>query len=96
VLPGLRLLARARRLRGTPWDPFQLMAHRRLERRLIGEYESVLDELLHGLARENLDLAVEIAALPEQIRGFDDVKERCIESVRTKQRELLDAFSRRS
>jgi len=95
ILPALRVLARGKRLRGTPFDPFQALAHRRLERRLIGEYESVLDELLSGLSRENLELAVEIAALPEQIRGFDDVKERHLESVRAKQRELLDAFRRR-
>jgi indolepyruvate ferredoxin oxidoreductase len=94
VFPLLAVLARLRFLRGTPLDPFGWTAHRRLERRLIGEYEARIAELLAGLRPETHELAVEIAGLPEQVRGFDLVKERSLEKVREKERELLAAFQR--
>src|SRR4030095_6913845 len=48
------------------WPP-----HRRLDRRLIRDYEARVEELLAGLSPETSDLAVEIARLPELVRGFD-------------------------
>ncbi len=92
ILPALRGLAKLRFLRGTPLDPFGRTAHRRLERALIGEYEARLDELLAALTPENHGVAVEIAALPEQIRGFDTVKEASLARVREREPELLAAF----
>ena len=47
-----------------------------MERRLIEEYFEAVDELLAGLRPENLDLAVELASVPERIRGYGHVKER--------------------
>jgi indolepyruvate ferredoxin oxidoreductase len=76
LLPWLRLLARCRRLRGTPFDPFGATAERRLERRLIREYEADLGALLDRLTSETLATAVELAQLPQQIRGYGFVKER--------------------
>ena len=70
------------RLRGTPFDPFGWTRHRRWERRLIADYERTVAELLDGLAPESLPTAVEIASLPEHVRGFDDVKERQHEEAR--------------
>ena len=74
VLRAFKLLARFKFLRGSPFDPFGWVPHRRLERQLIRDYEVRTEELLAGLSSENLDLAVEIASLPEGIRGFFDVK----------------------
>jgi len=91
---GFRVLAALRVLRGTPLDLAGRTAHRRLERRLIAEYEATLESLLEGLTRENRDVAVEIASLPEQVRGFDTVKERQLEAARAKERELVAAFRR--
>ena len=68
--------AAAERLRGTAFDPFGYIAERRTERRLIGAYERVIEELLAGLTLDNHQLAVEIARIPEQIRGYGHVKER--------------------
>ena len=85
-------LARLKFLRGTPFNPFGYGAHRRLERQLIRDYEARLDELLSGLTAHQLDLAVEIASLPEQIRGFEEVRERTIEQAREKEAELLAAY----
>jgi indolepyruvate ferredoxin oxidoreductase len=94
MLAGFRVLAALRRLRGTPFDVFGWGAHRRLERRLIDEYRQTVEELLEGLSAENRPLAVEIASLPEHVRGFDSVKERHLAEVREKERELLAAYRR--
>ena len=89
-----RVFAALKFLRGTPIDPTQLLAHRRFERRLIGEYESTVETLLAGLSRDNHDVAVEIARLPEHVRGFDDIKERSYQDVSAKQAERLTAALR--
>ncbi len=96
VFTLFRVIAWFRFLRGTPFDPLQLMAHRRLERRLIGRYETTVAELLAGLCPDNHQLAVEIASLPEQIRGYADVKERHLEEVRQKHADLMAAFRLRA
>jgi indolepyruvate ferredoxin oxidoreductase len=92
MMPAFRLLARLKRLRGTPLDPFGWTAERRAERRLITDYEALLDEVLAGLDRDNHALAVEILALPQQIRGFGHVKEASITAAKARQAELLAAF----
>jgi len=92
LLPVLGLLARLRRLRGTPLDPFGYMRERRLERRLIREYEAVVAELLAGLDHDNHALAVEIAGLPEEMRGFGHVKEANVTRAKAREAALLAAF----
>ncbi len=96
IFPFFRALRLFVRLRGTPLDPFGWTAHRRWERKRIAEYEQTLAELLDGLTPESLPLAVELASLPEHVRGFDDVKERQHEAVQAKQAELLAAFRLRA
>ncbi len=93
VLPWL---ARLKVLRGTPLDLPGRTAHRRAERALVGEYRAVLDELLATLGDHNQTLAVEIASLPEGIRGFESVKEESLARVRERQQELLDRFRSRA
>jgi indolepyruvate ferredoxin oxidoreductase len=92
VLRAFHLLARFKFLRGTRLDPFGWGRHRRLERQLIRDYETRIAVLLAGLSADNLDLAVEIASLPEGVRGFFDVKERHLQDVRAKESDLLAAF----
>ena len=92
VFPVFRVTARLKFLRGTPLNPFGWRAHRRLERSLIGEYERSVEGLLDGLSAENLDLSVEIATLPEQVRGFDTVKESHLAAAREKEAELREAL----
>jgi indolepyruvate ferredoxin oxidoreductase len=76
LMAAFRLLAGLKGLRGTPFDPFAHAADRKSERRLIAEYGSVMEEIMAGLNPGNHALAVEIAALPMQIRGFGHVKEK--------------------
>ena len=85
-------LARLKRLRGTAFDPFGYCAERRTERELIGEYEQVVEELLGGLSPDNHALAVELARVPEQIRGYGHVKARHLRAAKAREAELLAAF----
>jgi indolepyruvate ferredoxin oxidoreductase len=89
---ALGVLARFKFLRGTPLDPFGVAAHRKLERQLIRDYEATVAELLDALTQENRAVAVEIASIPDHIRGFDVVKEEQLENARTKQADLLATF----
>ena len=65
---------------------------RRLEGRLIGEYKAVIDKIVARLAPENHAIAVELAALPLEIRGFDHVKEADLQRARAKEADLLARF----
>ncbi|WEY38541.1 indolepyruvate ferredoxin oxidoreductase family protein [Paraburkholderia sp. SUR17] len=89
VLPAMRMLAKLRVLRGTALDPFGRTEERRTERALIGEYEALVCELLRGLNAQNRALAVELASLPDGIRGYGHVKEHNLKAVRTKWATLL-------
>ena len=89
---AFRLLARLKRLRGTVIDPFGRTAERRMERQLLRDYEALLDELIRRLDAFNHGAAVELAALPQQIRGFGHVKEASVERARAKAAELKAAF----
>jgi indolepyruvate ferredoxin oxidoreductase len=93
VLSVFRVLARLRRLRGTRFDIFGRSRERRRERRLIGEYEGVLDKIAGGLTPANHPSAVELAALPLEIRGFGHVKEANLARAKAKEQTLLARFS---
>jgi indolepyruvate ferredoxin oxidoreductase len=95
LLHALKLLARCKGLRGTLFDPFGYTRERRAERRLIGEYEHTLQGLRESLSPGNHALAVQIAALPQQIRGFGDVKRASYERVKHQEKALLDRFLKR-
>ncbi len=86
------VLARFKRLRGTPFDPFGRHPERRTERALIDEYRATVEELLASLRAENLPLAVEIARLPEEIRGYGHVKARHLAAVRPRWQTLMQQW----
>ena len=86
------VLARLKGLRGTMLDPFGYTRERRRERALIDRYERAVASLLDGLDHANHALAVEIATLPERIRGFGHVKAKGIEEAQRREAELLDRF----
>jgi indolepyruvate ferredoxin oxidoreductase len=72
---AFRALARLKGLRGTAFDPFGRTAERRAERALIATYEQAMTEALGRLDHDSHALVLEIARLPEQVRGFGHVKE---------------------
>ena len=82
MLTGFRLLARLKGLRGTAFDVFGRSEERRSERALIGEYRACIEELLAGLNAANHAAAVEVARIPEQIRGYGHVKARHLAAAR--------------
>jgi len=94
IFAVLRLLRHLKFLRHTPLDLFNKTSHRKREWALLADYEATLDELVRGLDSGNLDLAVQIAEIPEHIRGFDTVKDAQLATAKEKEGALLDAFRR--
>jgi indolepyruvate ferredoxin oxidoreductase len=92
--PAFATLVGLRRLRGTPLDPFGYTEVRRTERALITEYREVIDQLLAGLTEGNHGLAVEIAALPDMIRGYEHIKLGTVRAYHEKLAELRDEFAK--
>ncbi|MDB6000680.1 MAG: indolepyruvate ferredoxin oxidoreductase family protein, partial [Rhizobacter sp.] len=93
VLTVFRVLAKFKGLRGTLLDPFGKTAERRMERMLIREYIECIDELLPELTADRLSLAVEIARIPEDIRGYGHVKEKHTKAAQKKWSALLLQWS---
>jgi len=92
MLTGFRLLAKLKGLRGTALDPFGKTHERKTERALIGEYRAAIDEVLAALSPTNLPLALSIARIPEEIRGYGHVKDRHLAAVRPKWAALMDTW----
>jgi indolepyruvate ferredoxin oxidoreductase len=86
------VLAKMKGLRGTALDLFARSEERRMERALIDEYRTTVDELLLKLDAGNLELAAEIARLPEEIRGYGHVKARHLAAVRPKWAALMQRW----
>ncbi|MFI6521039.1 indolepyruvate ferredoxin oxidoreductase family protein [Spirillospora sp. NPDC050679] len=87
--PAFHVLRAMRGLRGTPLDPFGLAEQRRVERRLVAEYLAVVERLVAELDEGRHALAVEIAELPDMIRGYEDVKTANVARYRDRLGELL-------
>jgi len=92
MMSAFKLLARMKGLRGTALDIFGKTAERRMERQLITDYEALLDELLPRLATHNHAIAVDLASIPEHIRGYGHVKDRHLVAAKAKQAELVAAY----
>ena len=90
--PILRIMARCRFLRGTPFDPFGYTAARREERALVTWYESLLDQALAVLTPENYPEVSELLRLPDEIRGYEQVKHRSVLRVKKKAFEMLNTL----
>jgi len=83
------VLAKLKGLRGSALDIFGRTEERKQERALIGEYRACIEELLRTLNSANLVLALEIARIPEDIRGYGHVKQRHLDAARTKWAALM-------
>ena len=92
IVPALRLLARLKGLRGTAFDPFGRTEERRAERRLVGEYETTVADLLARLTPANHAAAVAVADVPAKIRGYGPVKAVAMAEAEGERRRRLDAF----
>jgi indolepyruvate ferredoxin oxidoreductase len=86
--PGFRLLRAGKILRGTGLDPFGHTRVRRVERELIGEYTATIDDLLGRLSAETYQRAVQIARLPDLVRGYENIKLANVALYRARVKEL--------
>ncbi|WP_319020003.1 DUF6537 domain-containing protein, partial [Xanthomonas sacchari] len=89
MFTAFKWLAKLRRLRGGALDVFGYSAERRGERQLIADYLATVDELLQRLQADNLALAVQIASIPEHIRGYGHVKEAHLHEAKQQEARLL-------
>jgi indolepyruvate ferredoxin oxidoreductase len=92
MMTAFKLLAKMKGLRGTRFDIFGYSAERRLERRLIADYEALLDDIVPLLKPETQEVVAALAALPEQIRGYGPVKHAAVEKAKLREKELLEAL----
>jgi indolepyruvate ferredoxin oxidoreductase len=88
TLTAFKWLAKARRLRGTAWDVFARLPERRLEREVLAEYEADVAAILARLSPATLDTALELASLPEKMRGFGHVKAKNVAAARAQRARL--------
>ena len=96
VWRAFKLLAKLKFLRGTALDIFGKTAERRMERQLITDYVSTIEDVLGCLSGSNLNQAIELAGLPEQIRGFGHVKHASVDKVRAQWHLLHQAITGRA
>jgi indolepyruvate ferredoxin oxidoreductase len=92
MMSGFKLLARMKRLRGTAFDVFGRTAERRMERQLIADYRALIGKLMQRPERLDSAAAVELASLPDMIRGFGHVKDGNVARARAREAELLAAL----
>jgi indolepyruvate ferredoxin oxidoreductase len=92
MMKAFRVLAKLRRFRGTALDVFGRTEERKMERRLIVEYETMVDEILGKLAPHNHKVAVQLATIPEHIRGYGHVKDRHLKEAKARETMLLGEF----
>ena len=92
----LQLLRHGRRLRGTAFDLFGYTRVRRVERSLPGEYLALVERALACLSPGTLPTAIEIAELPELVRGYEAIKLAGVERFRIRADELLAQLENRA
>ncbi len=89
AVPLFHGLHAARRLRGTPLDPFGYAAMRRAERALVGEYRELMARALDRLDDGSVETVVEVAELPDLVRGYEQIKLDGMEQMRRRSVELM-------
>jgi indolepyruvate ferredoxin oxidoreductase len=92
MLKAMGVLAKFRRLRGTPLDVFGYTHERRTERQLIREFERRIGEIIAGLNAGNHATAIGLAGIPQKIRGFGHIKERNLKAAKAEEADLLAKF----
>jgi indolepyruvate ferredoxin oxidoreductase len=93
ILPLFKLLTALKGLRGTAFDPFGYTAERRMERRLIEDYRSLIDGIVPWLDQANLPAAIELARAAADIGGYGPVKSASVSAHESRLKILLEAFA---
>ena len=92
MLRVMGVLARLRRLRGTPLDPFRYSADRKLDRSLLADYRALVTRIPGELTADNYDTFLQLAELPAEVRGFGPVREQAARAIQQKRSQLLKAL----
>lgn len=92
MMPVFSVLARLKCLRGTLLDPFGKTAERRRERQLVEDYFALVQLFCETLTPERLDTALELARLPEKIRGYGHVKEHAMGAAAERRVQLMALY----
>jgi indolepyruvate ferredoxin oxidoreductase len=92
--PSFAALRAMKRVRGTLADPFRWAEVRRLERAMIPEFERALTTIAERLDSTNFAEAIEIADLPDQVRGYEHIKLGRAKIYREQLAKRIDEFSR--
>jgi indolepyruvate ferredoxin oxidoreductase len=87
--PAFVVLRMMKPLRGTAFDPFGYTRVRRTERELVGEYRAMIEGALATLSEETYARSVELAALPDMIRGYEEIKLASVEQYRARVQDLI-------
>lgn len=82
ITPFFSLLARMKFLRNTPFDIFSYHAERRQERLLLKDYQALLTEIATQVNTDNYQLACQLLALPEQVKGYGYIRMANLEKIR--------------
>ena len=93
--PSFQALRAMKKVRGTLADPFRWAEVRKVERAMIPEFESAIDTMIARLTADNLAEAVAIASLPDQVRGYEDIKLDRAATYRSQLAERLSRFASR-
>ena len=94
LMPVFRTLTKFKGLRGTPFDVFGYSTERKQERKLIKTYKSDIKKLMKNLDDKNYSMAVELASIPELVRGFGHVKEQHLHAALSKRDELWAHYNK--
>jgi indolepyruvate ferredoxin oxidoreductase len=89
---AFKALAKLKGLRGTRWDIFGRTDERKMERQLIADYELLVEDLIAKLTPDRHAVAVDLASLPERIRGYGHIKEKSVAEAKTREAELMARF----
>jgi indolepyruvate ferredoxin oxidoreductase len=92
MLKAFAVLAKFKFLRGTPLDVFGYTEERRMERRLVTEYHTMLETIMADLTPLNHATAVALASVPEKIRGFGPIKQRTLAVAKAEEKALFEQF----
>ena len=93
MLTAFGVLAKLKGLRGGAFDVFGKTEERQMERALIGEYTTSIDTLLETLNADNHAIAVDVARIPEIIKGYGHVKERNVKTARLQWAGLMKDYA---
>ena len=88
-----KFISKFKFLRGTIFDIFGYFEERKIERLLINKYKNLIQEICTKLTTDNYSIAVEIASVPDQIRGFGYIKKKNIEIAKNCENRLMSMFN---